>query len=182
MVAVEAFSKHLEAVPIPDKQPATVAYAFLTHVLSKFAAPGQVVTDNGAEFQGAFAQLLADSLIDHCHTSVAHPRANGLAERAVQTVKTALRALCQQREKLADWDTDVAWLALGYRCSKHRGSGFSPYELLFARPPVMPPAISSRMAEPINYDNAEQAAADLQQRRQLVQRLMPEALSNLSIA
>ena len=62
MVAVEAFSKHLEAVPIRDKEPATVAYAFLTHVLSKFAAPGQVVTDNGAEFQGEFAQLLADCL------------------------------------------------------------------------------------------------------------------------
>ena len=24
----------------------------------------------------------------------------------------------------------VAWLALGYRCSKHRSTGFSPYELL----------------------------------------------------
>ena len=87
IIAVEAFSKHMEAVPIPDKEPATVAYAFLTHVLSKFAAPGQVITDNGAEFAGEFAQLLADALINHGHTSVAHPRANGQAERAVQTVK-----------------------------------------------------------------------------------------------
>ena len=182
MVAVEAFSKHLEAVPIGNKEPATVAYAFLTHVLSKFAAPGQVVTDNGAEFQGEFAQLLSDCLIDHGHTSVAHPRANGQAERAVQTVKTALRALCQQHERLTDWDTDVAWLALGYRCSKHRSSGFSPYELLYARQPVVPPAISSSMSAALDHDDTQQAAADLLQRQQLVQRLMPEALGNLSIA
>jgi hypothetical protein len=69
MVAVEAFSKWLEAIPIINKEPDTVAYALLHNVLARFAAPGQVVSDNGAEWQGAFAQLLADCLIDHCTTS-----------------------------------------------------------------------------------------------------------------
>ena len=182
MIAVEAFSKHLEAVPIPDKEPATVAFAFLHHVLSRFAAPGLVVTDNGAEFEGAFHQLLEDCLIDHGHTSVAHPRANGQAERAVQTVKTALRALCLDREQLADWDTDVAWLALTYRCSKHSSTCVSPYELLYARQPVFPPAIRSSMQVAVEYDNPAAAAADLSSRMRLLKRLMPEALQNLAIA
>jgi hypothetical protein len=33
MIAVEAFSKHLELVPIVNKEAATVAYAFLHHVI-----------------------------------------------------------------------------------------------------------------------------------------------------
>jgi hypothetical protein len=89
LVAVEAFSKHLEVVPMPDKEKTTTAYAFLHHVLFKFAAPGQVVSDNGTEFEGAFAQLLLDAMIDHQHTSPQHPVANGQAEKAVHIVKAA---------------------------------------------------------------------------------------------
>jgi hypothetical protein len=183
LVAVEAFSKWLEVVPIPNKEADTVAYAFLHHVLAKYAAPGQVVSDNGSEFtEGAFAQLLGDSLIDHCTTSPAHPQANGQAEKAVDIVKRALRKMCLQRHKLEDWDTDVAWLALGYRCSPHSSTGFTPYELLYARRPVVPPAVRSGMQQPLQHDDPAAAATDLLQRKQLVQRLCPEALENLSVA
>jgi len=183
MVAVEAFSKYLIAEPLPNKESATVAHAFLHHVLAVFAAPGQVVTDNGTEFvTGAFSQLLEDSLIDHCTTSVAHPRANGQAERAVQTVKTALRATCLQSEQLDDWDADVARLAMAYRCSRNSSTGFTPYELMFARPPVVPPAIRDSMQPAVDYDDPSAAAADLLRRQKLMQQVMPEALGNLSIA
>ena len=58
MIAIEHFSKWMVAVPIPDKLVDNVAYALLYHVLSRFGACAEVVTDNGAEFQGAFADLL----------------------------------------------------------------------------------------------------------------------------
>lgn len=183
LVAVEAFSKWLEVVPLPNKEADTVAYAYLHNVLARFAAPGQVVSDNGAEFtEGEFAQLLGDCLIDHCTTSPAHPQANGQAEKAVDIVKRALRKMCLQRHQLEDWDTDVAWLCMGYRCSPHSSSGFTPYELLYARRPVVPPAVRSGMQQPLQLDDPAVAATDLLQRRQLVQRLCPEALENLSIA
>jgi hypothetical protein len=182
LVAVEAFSKWLEVVPLVNKEPDTVAYAFLHNVLARYAAPGQVVSDNGAEWQGAFEQLLADCLIDHCTTSPAHPQANGQAEKAVDIVKQALRKMCLQRHKLDDWDSDVAWLSLGYRCSPHSSTGFAPYELLFARKPVAPPAVRSSMQQPLAVDDPAAAAVDLLQRKQLVQRLCPEALENLTIA
>jgi len=182
MVAVEAFSKWLEAIPIINKEPDTVAYAFLHNVLARFAAPGQVVSDNGAEWQGAFAQLMADCLIDHGTTSAAHPQANGQAEKAVDIVKRALRKMCLQRHKLDDWDADVVWLTLGYRCSPHSSTGFAPYELMLARRPVAPPAVRSAMHEKLQVDDPAAAATDLLQRKQLVQRMCPEALENLSIA
>jgi site-specific DNA-cytosine methylase len=183
MVAVEAFSKWLEAVPMPNKESATVAHAFLHSVLARFAAPGQVVSDNGDEFTtGPFADLLASSLIDHCTTSAYHPQANGQAEKAVATVKQALRKMCLQRHSMEDWDTDVAWLALGYRCTPHSSTGFTPYELLYARQAVVPPAIRSAVLQPINYESQAVAVKDLLQRKELVQRLCPEALANLQVA
>jgi hypothetical protein len=183
MVAVEAFSKWLEAVPMPDKESATVAQAFLHHVLAKYAAPGQVVTDNGDEFTtGPFADLLETCLVDHCTTSPYHPQANGQAEKAVSIVKQALRKMCLQRHSMDDWDTDVAWLALGYRCTPHSSTGFTPYELMHARQAVVPPAIRGQVLQPIDYDSQQTAVADLLLRRQLVERLCPEALGNLQVA
>eukprot|EP00775_Hariotina_reticulata_P015062 gene15062-biopygen997 len=181
MVAIEAFSKYLVAVPLPDKKPETVALAFLRHVLSRFAAPGQVVSDNGAEFtQGAFKQLLMDCLIDHCLTSVCHPRANGQAEKAVHIVKRALSTMSVQKHAADGWDRDVAFL--GYNCSTHSSTGYSPYQLMHVRQPIAPPAIRSSMAQPIDYEDESAAAEDLHQRQLWVQQHMPEALENLKIA
>eukprot|EP00775_Hariotina_reticulata_P013865 gene13865-biopygen15796 len=183
MVAIEAFSKYLVVVPLPDKKPETVALAFLQHVLSRFAAPGQVVSDNGAEFtQGAFKQLLMDCLIDHCLTSVCHPRANGQAEKAVHIVKRALSTMSVQKHAADDWDRDVAFLMLGYNCSTHSSTGYSPYQLMHVRQPIAPPAIRSSMAQPIDYEDESAAAEDLHQRQLWVQQHMPEALENLKIA
>jgi hypothetical protein len=183
MVCIEAFSKYLVAVPIPDKTPEAVAFAFLQHVLSRFAAPGQVISDNGTEFtQGAFHQLLLDCLIDHGTTSVCHPRANGQAEKAVHVVKRALSTMSIQKHETCDWDTDVAYLCLGYNCSPHSSTGYSPYHLMHARQPIVPPAVRSSMAAPIEFDNAAVAAEDLHARQAWVRQHMPEALQNLTIA
>eukprot|EP00775_Hariotina_reticulata_P009673 gene9673-biopygen11573 len=183
MVAVEAFSKYLVAVPLPDKKPETVALAFLQHVLSRFAAPGQVVSDNGTGFtQGAFKQLLLDCLIDHNLTSVCHPRANGQAEKAVHVVKRALSTMCIQKHDTEDWDDDVAFLMLGYNCSTHSSTGYSPYLLMHARQPIAPPAVRTGMVQPLDYEDESAAAEDLLQWQRWVQQHMPEALENLSIA
>jgi hypothetical protein len=182
MIAVEAFSKHLELVPIVNKEAATVAYAFLHHVISKFGAPGQVVTDAGTEFEGRFASLLLDCMIDHAVVSKDHPQANGQAEKMVQTVKKALMKSCADKQAVSNWDEQAAWIALGYRCSPQRSTGFSPYELLYARKPVVPPAIAGILTPDIDYDDPAAAARDLLARKDAVKQTCPAALENLAIA
>jgi len=111
MIAIEALTKHLEAVPIRNKEASTVAYALLHNVIAKFGAPGQVVTDSGTEFRGQFDQLLRDCMIDHATISTDHPQANGQAERMVQTVKRALMKVCAAKNVVSDWDRQVAWIS-----------------------------------------------------------------------
>ena len=65
--------------------------AFFDGVLARFGAPEEVLTDQGRKFLGTFEALCTKALIDHRTTSTDHPKADGLAERVVQTVKRGLR-------------------------------------------------------------------------------------------
>ena len=182
MVAVEAFSKHAELVPIRDKSAPEVAYAFLHNVLGRFGACAEVVTDQGTEFQAEFQDLLSDAFIDHRTTSSHHPQANGLAERAVQTLKMCLKKHMHEDMESRTWDELVAWIALGYRCSPQAATGIAPYQMLYATHPTVPPAIKDRIKEPLRLDDPEAAGELLLKRAKAVKRYCTIAGENLLIA
>ena len=67
----------------------------LEGVLSRYGAPGEVLTDKGGEFIKEFDALLSKHEITHRLASRDHPQADGLAERMVHTMKMSLRkCLC----------------------------------------------------------------------------------------
>ena len=182
MVAIEHFTKHVELVPLPNKTAAATAQAFLSHVLARFSAPAEVLTDGGQEWDGVFADLLEQCFIDHRRTSPNHPQADGAAERVVQVVKRGLRKACAGRGQPDQWDLDLPWLALGYRCSPQASTRLSPYQLLYGQPPVIPPAVRERLAEPLDFDDPAKAWELVEQRAKLLQRQIPAAGGNLLIA
>jgi hypothetical protein len=55
---------------ICNKEPETVAYAFLHQVLARFGGCAEVLT----EFQGAFQDLMLQAFIDHRTTLAGHPQ------------------------------------------------------------------------------------------------------------
>jgi hypothetical protein len=180
-IAVEHYTKHIEAIPISSKTPECTAYAFAHNVLARYGSCASVTHDRGAEWEGAWKQLMMDAMIDDRPTSANHPSANGAAEKSVGIVKSALKRMCLAKQHVRDWDLEVPWLLLGYRCSPNR-TGFSPYELMFAHTPTVPPAVVEQLSTPIDFDDPMRAAADLRHRQALVKRMMPEAMSNLQIA
>ncbi len=74
------------------------------------------------------------------------------------------------------------WLALGYRCATQASTGFSPYEMLYARKPVVPPAVFEKLSEPIDFDDTQSAAETLCKRIEVLKRMTVMAGNNLRIA
>ena len=141
------------------------------------------MTDQGREFQADFADLLSKSMIDHRTTSAGHPQADGLTERAVQTLKRALRKMVADTADPAGWDVLLHWAALGYRCSVQESTGYSPYYLLYGRHPIVPPAVRERMQDPLAVlGDADALAQQLTERAQLMQQAASMAGQNLLIA
>ena len=65
MVCIEHRTKWIELIPVPSKSSKGAARGLLEGVLSRFGAPGEVITDMGGEFQGEFGHLLAKHQITH---------------------------------------------------------------------------------------------------------------------
>ncbi|CAI7789387.1 unnamed protein product, partial [Closterium sp. NIES-54] len=69
VLMIEHVSKWAEARPLVNKSAAAVAEAFEEMVITRFGACGEVLTDQGAEFEGEFKELLVSNGIQHRTTS-----------------------------------------------------------------------------------------------------------------
>ena len=182
MICIEHFSKWVEIIPIPDKRSSTIASAFLLHVLSRFLAPAEVLTDQGREFQGEFEVLLRQANIDHRTTSREYPQADGLAERMVQVLKVQLQKYCLEKNPTT-WDDQVPWIAMGYRATKHASLlNYSPYFLLYGREPLFTPRVRAQLEPPLDLDNADTWFQTILRRSRIFETVMPIAMNNLAIA
>ena len=141
-----------------------------------------VVSDGGGEFRGAFDALLSSLFIDHRTTSANHPQANGLAERAVQTLKRAIRKHSETAKEDSVWDMAVPYIMLGYNSSVQASTGLSPYEVMYGVPPTVPPAIRKRYGGAIELDDPATAAAVVLRRAQALRECCIIAGDNMLIA
>ena len=187
MIMVEHYSRSLVLAAIPVKEARYTRYAFEQSVLARFGSPAEVLTDGGSEWMGTFEDMLSSLFIDHRTTSANHPQANGLAERCVQTVKRCLRRFCVEKGNLPKWDEQLAYIALGYNCSKQSSTGFAPFELLYARQPMVPAVVRERMREPLRFEEesptyTKQLEEELIARAGFVSRAMPTVANHLAIA
>lgn len=69
----------------------------MERIYADFGVPAQLVLDNGPQFGCAeFKQLCGEKGVSHTISSPEFPHSNGMAERAVQTVKDWMVKLLQE--------------------------------------------------------------------------------------
>jgi hypothetical protein len=181
VVMVEATTKWVELVAIPSKHAQHVAAAFNERVLARFGAPAEVCTDNGTEFQGEFEALLQQHDIDHRITSSYHPQANGLAERIVLVLKQQLRKYVLQHGRRL-WDSFLPRIEMGYRMSRQRSTGYSPYELVYGRAPIPPAHLRATFDTPLDVESPDGMWQIMTQRAELLAVTIPAAMANIEVA
>jgi hypothetical protein len=83
VVAVEYFSKWVEAKPLLSITSATIQKFFWQNIVCCFGVPHEVTVDNGKQFDSAeFKEFCAYLGTKLCFASVYHPQSNGAVERA----------------------------------------------------------------------------------------------------
>jgi len=69
-------------------------------------------------------------------TTAYHPIANGEVERANQTITTRIPMFINKNQD--DWDEHVPYATFSTNIHENSSTGYSPFELLFGRKPLLP--------------------------------------------
>ena len=148
LVIVDAGSGWIEAFPAGNRTSETVKI-YLSQIFARFGIPKTLVSDNGPEFVSGDLKQWCESLgIKKIESPVYHPRANGLAERAVQTVKRALQAWSPNLN--VSFGAFLQRVLMTHRnTSKTRSK--TPVELLLGRRMRLPAIADFDLCEPILF-------------------------------
>jgi hypothetical protein len=138
VVAVEYFSKWIEAKPLATITSATVQKFFWQNIVCRFGMPKAITVDNGMQFDAETFKDLCDQIGTKIHfASVRHPESNGLVERASDIIMTGIMKLIfnQPRGKWPDELNKVVW---SHNTTTSRSTRFTPFKLLFGDEAITP--------------------------------------------
>jgi hypothetical protein len=94
VVAVEYFSKWIEAKPLATITFVTVQKFFWQHIVCRFGVPKAITVDNGTQFDAETFKDFCDQIVIKIHfASVRHPESNGLVEKANGIIMTGIMKL-----------------------------------------------------------------------------------------
>ena len=122
LVAVDAFSKKLTAVPMANKEASTAARAW-DKVVQNLGIPLSVYSDDGTEFKREFKEKLdyfdVDKVVSRGHAT--------MAERAIRTLKEALvRRLTAGVGRRNQWHLLLPDVLAQYNARPHSSTGLAP--------------------------------------------------------
>ena len=147
LIIVDAHSKWID-VHVTSSSTAATTIEKLMLSFSTHGLPNTIVSDNGPCFTAhEFKQFVKTNGVRHITTSPWHPASNGLAERAVQTVKNGIRCM-----EGGDIQSKVTRYLAKYRITPQSTTGVSPAQLLMKRQvrtrlDLINPNLSSRVLD-----------------------------------
>jgi transposase InsO family protein len=82
LIAVDKFSKWIEAVPVTNQE-VTTGVKFFESIVYRYGIPNSIITDSGTNFtSGKFQEFTKKLGIKIKYASVAHPKSNCQVEKA----------------------------------------------------------------------------------------------------
>ena len=140
LVAVEKFTKWIEAKPVMTAKSAQAA-AFFQDIVHHFGVPNSIITDNGTNFTGKeFLEFCDDHHIRVDWAAVAHPRTNGQIERANGMVLQGLEPRIFNRLKkfTGRWVTELPAVLWSLRTTPSCATGFTPLFMVYGSGAILP--------------------------------------------
>ena len=163
LTAVDAYTRHLTCVALPDKSAHTVARALVEEVFYKLACPRTLISDLGTEFQnqvlGGICSILG---ITKLRTTVHRPNANGRCERTHKNISACLAKLVASNQ--TDWDEHLPLVTFAINCAKSEATGYAAFELMYGRLPRMPIEMVLDVPDDACPESVDQYVEDFRER------------------
>nr|GEV78739.1 reverse transcriptase domain-containing protein [Tanacetum cinerariifolium] len=116
----------IEAKPVAAITGAQVKKFVWDNILCRFGLPRKIIFDKGKQFRdNPFKDLCEKLCIRECFTSVKHPQANGLVERANRSLSEGIKAQLDKRSK--NWLEDISHVLWAHRTMIKSSNGETPF-------------------------------------------------------
>ncbi|GJS87344.1 reverse transcriptase domain-containing protein [Tanacetum coccineum] len=141
IVAVDYFTKWIEAKLLAKTIGKEVKKFEWDNIVCRYGLPKIIVMDNGTNFiHDPFKSWCKKLNITQINTAVAHPKANGLVERANRSLMKGIKTrLGRERKGWVDELPNVLW---AHKTSLKTSNGETPCNLTFESEVVIPAEIS----------------------------------------
>jgi hypothetical protein len=136
VAARDSLSLAAEGRALRTATAANLARFFWEEIICRYGAILHVVTDNGSEVKGAFAELLRRYGIPQVRISPYNSKAAGVVERGHFIIREAIVKSCEGN--ISQWPSKVHHAFFADKCVTRKSTGFSPYYLLYGVDPVLP--------------------------------------------
>jgi hypothetical protein len=138
VVAVEYFSKWIEAKPLATITSATIHKFFWQSIVCCFGVPKAIRVDNRTQFDAKTFKTFCSQIGTKIHfASVRHLESNGLVERANGIIITGIMKSIFNQPK-GKWPDELIKVVCNHNTAVSRSIGFTPYKLLFGDEAITP--------------------------------------------
>jgi hypothetical protein len=140
-VAVEYFTKWIEARAVSTITSKTAQKFFWQNIVCRFRVPSELTVDNDKKFDSQdFRDFCFSIGTKIAFASVYHPQSNGVVERANDKIFTAIKKMLldDKKGKWVDLLPEAVWALNMTEC---RATGFTPFRLLYGSEAMTPQEI-----------------------------------------
>jgi transposase InsO family protein len=137
VVAVDYFTKWVEAMPTFNNITDTATRFFFNHVISCFGVPLQLISNHGKHFENEiFVKLSSRLRLSHEFASPHYPQSNGQVEAVNKVLKTMLQHMVNKHK--TNWHHMLFSTLWTYRTAMKTTTGFTPFHLVHGVEATLP--------------------------------------------
>ena len=137
IVAVDYFTKWVEAMPTLSEDGHTMAQFLCNHVISRFEIPQAIVTDHDKHFRDHMVTELTTQLcLRHDSSTPYYPQANGQVEAVNKVLVTMLQRTIDMHK--SNWHLMLFSALWAYQTLVKDATEFTPFQLVYGLEATLP--------------------------------------------
>ena len=136
LTLIDVNTRYADAIALRNITSGDILQALYKRIFLKFGVPKIIQSDRGTQFDSKETMDMLKRIgVEQRFSTAYYPQAQGLIEKFNRTLVSMIRKYVNDNH--TNWDEKIDFVVWHYNTTRQDSLGFSPYELVFGREPVL---------------------------------------------